>query len=128
MLQPHLSANPMVCLSCGGEVPPENLSLPPDLAEDLGEWAWFFEALHALWLDSGEYEDFARTALEDFDAPVNRRGYALAQKLNALVPSHYFIFRDVGDSYVAPSTCPKCHGELESLMKWLACPSCKIVL
>jgi predicted nucleic acid-binding Zn ribbon protein len=102
--------------------------LPPDLAEDLGEWAWFFEALHALWLDSGEYEDFARTALEDFDAPVNQRGYALAQKLNALVPCRYFIFRDVGDGYVPPSTCPKCHGELESMAKRLSCPSCKIVI
>ena len=109
-------------------MPPERLSLPPDLAEDIGEWAWFFEALHALWLDSGEYEAFARTALEVFDAPVNQRGYAIAQKLNALISCYYFIFRDIDESSVAPSSCPKCHAELEPMLKWLSCPSCKIVI
>ncbi len=128
MLQPHLSANPMVCLSCAGEVPPESLPLPPDLAEELGEWTWFYEAIHTLWLDSGEYEDFARIALEDFAAPANQRGYALAQKLNGLVPCHYFLFHDIVETYVAPTSCPNCQGPLGQLMKWLSCPSCRIAI
>jgi hypothetical protein len=118
----------MVCLACGGEVSPESLSLPAELAEDLGEWAWFYEAIHALWLDSGEYEDFARAALEDFSAPANQRGYALAQKLNTLVSCHYFAFQDIGDDYVAPTACPRCHAPLVPMMKWISCQPCRIVI
>ncbi len=127
ILQPQYSANPITCLSCGGEVPPERLALPPDLADDLGVWTGFHNALHDLWLDSAEYEDFARKALEDFNAPVNQRGYAIAQRFNALTPCHYFIFRDTGvDNYVDASSCPRCDGPLQPKKQWQECSSCRI--
>ena len=44
VLQCHLSANPLSYLSCNLEVPPERLSLPPKLAEDIASWRDFHDA------------------------------------------------------------------------------------
>jgi hypothetical protein len=126
MLQHRLTDNPIVCLSCGGEVPPERIALPPDLADTLGQWNGVYEALYTLWLDSDEYEHFARATLEDFRSSINQRGFDLAQRLNELVPCHYYVFRDAEDDYIDTSSCPRCSGPLHHRLKWRECLPCKI--
>jgi hypothetical protein len=129
MFQPHLTANPLVCSACSGEVPPERISLQPDLAEQIGQWASFQAAFETLWLDSREYEDFARSVLEDFNSPLNQRGYSLSQKLDAHIACRYFLFQDEGrNHYVLLESCPRCQGQLEPTGNWRECRSCKIVV
>jgi hypothetical protein len=65
VVQPHLTANPIVCLTCRGEVLPERIGIDGALAEKIAAWQSFHDAFYTLWLDSGEFECV-------FHAMVNR--------------------------------------------------------
>lgn len=60
--------NPIHCLECNGEVPPERLKLDPHLAEALATWLFTYRAIDSLELASGEYEMWARGQLMDLDS------------------------------------------------------------
>jgi hypothetical protein len=62
VLQDHLSPNPIVCLRCNGEVPPERIGFSAELAEHVAFWKNLHDALFTLWLDSSDYESWARAA------------------------------------------------------------------
>lgn len=93
--------NPLSCLRCNLEVPPERVGFPETLAEELAVWTSFYAAFDTLWLDSGEFEDWARRELSDPESVVNRRGLALVAELNRYRPSYMYWFQEPGaEDYV----------------------------
>jgi hypothetical protein len=55
MLRDGLSDNPLFCVACNGEVPPERLGFDERFAEEIANWLSTHDSLYRLWLDSGEY-------------------------------------------------------------------------
>lgn len=65
-------------------------------------------ALYRLWLDSGEYEEYARACLVDPEGQVNRDGLKVARTLSARVPTRLWFFHDSDDG--EPTRCPFAEG------------------
>lgn len=134
VLQPHLSSNPLTCTVCNLEVPPERIGFSAKLAEALASWQSFHDCFEYLWLDSGEFERWAKAQLCDIDSPVHRRGLGLREQLSRFRPCYYWWFQDSGaedEDFVPLAECPKCGGQLRELgnrFGWLACEACWIVV
>jgi hypothetical protein len=79
-----------------------------------------------LWLDSGDYERWARAELVNMSSSVNRRGLALRARLNVLRRTYYSCFDESG--LVA---CPLCGQPLEEsplgIFRQVVCERCSIV-
>lgn len=106
--------NPLKCLTCGGEVAPERIGISPSLAESLADWRIFQSAFDALWLDSAEFEDWARGHLQDPASPPNVRGMKLARELSSYRPCYLSWFEDAGaDDFLPYAVCPRCSGPLQ---------------
>ena len=84
MLRDGLSDNPLFCVACNGEVPPERLGFDARFAEEIANWLSVYDSLYRLWLDSGEYENWAATRLSDPQSQVNRTGREIVARLNEL--------------------------------------------
>jgi len=69
VLQSRLGSNPLACLRCNGEVAPERVGFTAALAEELAFWRDFHDAFYTLWLDSGEFEDWARALSRTPEVP-----------------------------------------------------------
>jgi hypothetical protein len=129
VLQDHLSSNPIACLKCNGEVPPESIGISAKLANGLAYWRDLDRALHTLWLDSGGYEAWARIQLEDPVGEHNVRGLELVQDLNTYRRTYYWWFQDASvDDFVPVLKCPRCSTELVSCFTHLVCEGCSIVV
>ena len=129
ILQPHLTACPIACVACCLEVPPERAELSAELADQIARWLAFHNAFYTLWLDSGEFEAWAREQLEDLGSPVNVRGRELARNMCDVRRCYYWLFQDTGiDSFSPLVVCPACNGELTPLGRWQACEGCAIVV
>jgi hypothetical protein len=129
VLQGHLSPNPFVCLQCNGEVPPEQIGFSAALAEQVASWRQVHDAIYTLWLDSSDYESWARTQLEDPSGEVNVRGLSLVQDLNTLRRTYYWWFRDTsGIKFVPFSNCPRCQDVLVNRTGHLVCETCSILV
>ncbi len=101
-----LGSNPVHCLRCNGEVPPERLGFDEKLAEAIAFWNFLYGSLNYLWLDSGEYEQWALDRLLDPKGQVNLRGMELSRQLGSLVRTYYLWFQDSDEA--PPETCPVC--------------------
>jgi hypothetical protein len=123
VLQDHLSSVPLACLKCNGEVPPERLGFSAGLAEELAQWRDLHRAFMTLWLDSGEYESWAREQLEDANAPVHLRGSRVVEALNRYRRTYYWWFANQADDKPGPRTsCPRCgEGVVECSINTGAC-------
>ena len=129
VLQDHLSALPLACLRCKGEVPPERIGFSTELAERIAFWRNFHRAFITLWLDSAEYESWARKQLEDPTTPVNVRGLDVVEELNNYRRTYYWWFHDnKAESFEPPSDCPRCKRELQEFSGLLVCNQCSIVV
>src|SRR6266446_2606861 len=73
-----LTDNPLQCDSCRKEVDPERLALTTEETESVARWYAAATALYQLWLDSGEYEEYAKARLLDPNGQVTRDGLKLA--------------------------------------------------
>lgn len=110
-------------------MPPERIGFTSDLAEGLAFWQRLHDALDALWLDSGEYEAWARARLEDPAGRVNVTGLALVNELNNYRRTYYWWFQDESaDNFVPPAKCPRCSAGLSRLFRHLVCEACSIVV
>ncbi len=125
----RLTENPLCCVQCNGEVPPESIGFDGRLAEEIARWRSVSDALYRLWLDSGEYEAWAAVRLLDPAGQVNVDGMRITAALHRLVPTYYRWFRDTEDGEV-PTRCPVCSGPLEDSIREgdLACGACRIVI
>ena len=123
-----LTDNPLHCDSCRREVDPERLKLSVEETEAVAGWFSAASSLYRLWLDSGEYEDYAKARLLDPNGQVNRDGLEVARALSARVPTRLWFFHDTDDG--EPANCPVCRSELDMDVKWGTgkCPKCPIQL
>ena len=125
-----LSYNPIHCVACNLEVPPERLGLPPQLAEAAAFWNWIADGIHRLWLASGAYEDWARSQLADLTSPVNLEGRRLASELNGVRRCYYWCFVDT-DAAAGLVNCPACHRLLRTMssgpFKQAFCDECSLI-
>jgi len=129
MLQAHLSSNPLSCIVCNHEVPPERVGFSEALAEGLAFWQHFHDCFYLLWLDSGEFESWAKTQLEDPASPVNQRALELVSELNAFHRTYHWWFQDTGaEEFLPLSRCPVCHTELVEQHGRQVCEQCSIVV
>ena len=125
--------NPIHCLDCNLEVPPERLSLTADLAEEIASWDWEHGAIETLELASGEYEEWARLRLLDPASPTNVKGRQLAEKVSTLRPCYFWFFQPQSDEdWRPPVTCPVCNEPLEryekGIFSQLLCERDRLVL
>src|SRR3954471_21364918 len=91
-LRYEFSEFPLFCADCTGQIFPSALHLTEDLAEQILSWRTVYTARYDLWLDSSDYEMFARSALLDPAGDVNRRGRALAARLSEQRATYYWWF------------------------------------
>jgi hypothetical protein len=117
---------PLFCVECTGQILPSTLHLTEDLAQEILEWRTVYAALYELWLDSSDYEAFARSALFDPAGNINRRGLAIARRLSEQRATYYWWFSDDADS--SPLQCPVCHTPMEehATRRFRFCHSCHI--
>ena len=128
-----LSENPIHCLRCNQEVPPERLRLDQSLVDAVAHWNRVYGAIDLLELDSGPYEAWARTQLLDPASPPNIEGLAVARKLNEIRRCYFWFFQpNADDDYESPALCPMCQESLraydEGLFPQLLCENDSIVL
>ena len=129
ILQPHLTSNAVSCAVCGLEVTPDRIRFSEQVADEIARWNSFHGAFYTLWLDSGEFESWARQQLERLGSPVNVRGLEIARRITESHKCYYWYFQDTGVEGFSPlSTCPHCSGALSPLGRWLACEACSIVV
>lgn len=121
-----LEDNPLHCDSCRKSVDPERLALTVAETETVARWFSKATALYRLWLDSGEYEEWAKARLIDPNGQVNREGLEVARMLSARVPTRLWFFHDTDDGQ--PTHCPVCRSALDTKVKWGTgrCPQCEI--
>ncbi len=129
VLQDHLSHDPLACLRCNGEVPPQRIGFPASISDELASWRNFHRAFYTLWLDSAEYEKWAATELENPNSPVNLRGLRLVKKLNTYHRTYYWWFQNAGgEGFVPISECPRCSKALVLAWDHLVCETCSIIV
>jgi hypothetical protein len=135
LLQPHLSSNPLSCARCNLEVPPERIGFDEEVAQALAYWHRLYDSLYFLWLDSGDYEEWARMHLCNPSSAVNLQGIALASAISRVRRCYLWWFQDAGwDDWQPPAKCPRCLGQLEIRFKGerpqgvslLVCEPCSI--
>jgi len=130
-----LSYNPVHCMNCNLEVRPEMLRLASEAAtiDAIAFWRRLYDAIDWLWLDSGEYEDWAKQQLSDISSAVHVRGRAVQNDLNRLRRCYYWFFQDQSsDDYEPLEDCPSCGKPLQPYTQGIfpqaICESCSIVV
>lgn len=121
-----LTDNPIHCEFCRREVDPERIALTAEETDEVAKWFMKAQALYALWLDSGEYEEYAKARLLDTEGEVNRNGLAVAELLSKKIPTRLWLFCDTDDG--EPTNCPICGNPLDLNVKWGTgrCRTCKV--
>ncbi len=124
-----LSSNPIRCINCNKELSPERLEPTAEMVEVVVSWRQFYSCFYWLWLDSGEFEEWAYQQLSNPRSPVNQRSYRVCQVLSTLRPCYYWYFQDTGaDDFESLSHCPNCGGNLTRLFERLVCEACQILI
>jgi hypothetical protein len=111
-----LTDNPLHCGFCRREVDPERLQLTALETEQIAQWFSAADALYRLWLDSGQYEAYAKARLLDPKGQVNVKGLEAASMLSAKIPTKYWFFWDTDDG--VPTQCPICGSKLDTNVRW----------
>ncbi len=125
--------NPIHCMQCNLEVPPETLDLSSELITGLAFWRFNYAAIDHLWLASGDYELWAKEQLSNVSNRLNGEGRELQGELNELRRCYYWLFQDESaEDYEPMSHCPAC-GEALTLSPYgifaqLVCEKCSIVI
>jgi hypothetical protein len=123
-----LTSNPLTCAKCKKEVEPARLAFSVELVEAVQSWRNFYEAFYFLWLDSAEFEEWARGHLVDPKSVVNQRGLELCHRISAVRECYYWWFDDVDEENTSPiKDCPVCAQKLVSGFDRLVCKECKII-
>ncbi|WP_339612831.1 hypothetical protein [uncultured Rubinisphaera sp.] len=111
-----LTDNPIHCASCRGEIDPERLQLTENEVESIVRWHSVASALYRLWLDSGEYEHYAKEKLLDPRGQINQQAQELAIAMSLRLPTRFWYFHDTEDG--DPIRCPVCGNQLDAAVEW----------
>jgi muconolactone delta-isomerase len=111
-----LTDNPIHCGACRREIDPERLQLTTEETEAIARWLSAASALYRLWLDSGEYENYAKARLSDPNGQVNVDGLTIARALSSKWPTRIWFFHDTEDG--EPTHCPVCGRPLDKGVTW----------
>ncbi len=127
-----LGYNPLHCVDCNLERDPKSLDLSKSLIQAIAFWRNIYDAIDRLWLDSGEYETWAKEELKNIHSPINQRGMALRKDLDQIHRCYYWYFQDQSDEEYEPIThCPNCHEPLTiysgGIFRQLICEQCSII-
>lgn len=132
VLRPRLGPNPLACLRCNAEAPPERIGLSESLADEIAGFRDFHGAFDHLWLDSGEFEAFAAAELANPTSVVNRRGLQLVERLARVHEAYYGWFQDgTAEPPAVFEDCPACGRSLETYAGRFPrklCRGCRIAL
>ncbi|HQR06364.1 MAG TPA: DUF2310 family Zn-ribbon-containing protein [Gemmatales bacterium] len=131
ILRDGLSKNPLFCANCNGEVPPERLGFDAKFAEEIANWLWLYDSLYCLWLNSGEYELWAKARLLDSVGQVNVQGRKIVEKLSTITRTYYWWFDDSeGEEERRLKICPICTQTLEEYLNknCRICEACRILV
>ncbi len=120
-----LVPNPLRCATCNKEVIPEKLRLTAAQIEMVAGWNNFYGSVYRLWLDSGEYENWAKTELNTIASPVNQRGIKCCETLSETIPVYLWWFQEYGERR---DRCPNCNHRLIAAFNWDICESCRILV
>jgi hypothetical protein len=120
--------NPIHCATCRKEIDPERLGLSASEVDEIASCFGVYRSLYTLWLDSREYEAYAKQKLIDPNGQVNQKGMAVAQRLSKKWPSYYWWFYDTDDG--TPERCPSCSGPLDQSVRWGIgkCDRCYVIV
>lgn len=123
-----LMENPIQCFRCKGIVDPARLTLSEPQVASVARWCSVFGALYDLWLDSGEYERWAKEQMLRRGGQVNVQGIAAAAALSETLPTYYWWFHETDDPI--PTSCPWCGGPVTPAIRHgeCQCDSCRIVI
>jgi hypothetical protein len=123
-----LTDNPIHCFHCKGLLDPQRLDMSKDQVDLVSSWHRQFRALYDLWLDSGEYESWAKSQLLAPNGQVNRIGLTATSSLTKLLPTYYWWFHDESDQ--VPENCPLCYKALSPAGRHGhgECLDCQIVI
>jgi hypothetical protein len=126
LLVDSFSDNPINCDFCGKEVDPERIHLTAKETDAVVDWFAQEQALFGLWMNSCEYEDYAKSKLLDMSGDVNRNGLAAAELLSKRIPTRVWLFHDAEDGEL--TSCPVCGEPLDLDVKWGtgSCRMCRI--
>ncbi len=124
-----LTRNPIRCLKCNQELHPEQWEPTAEMVEIVASWRRFHSCFYGLWLDSGEFEEWACQQLSNPHSPVNQRSYEVCQILSEVRLCYYWYFQDTGaDNFESRSCCPRCQGNLTKRFDRLVCEDCLILI
>ena len=122
-----MTSNPLHCIQCKGEIPPQWLELKASLVEAIASWRDTHDSLYWLWLESGAYEQWAKSELLNAKGAMNQDGLQIRCDLHSILQCEYWWFTDSDDP--EPTNCPVCTSALsESETAWgtYHCPACHI--
>jgi predicted nucleic acid-binding Zn ribbon protein len=126
-----LGYNPIHCMDCNREVPPERLGLEERHIQALAHWRHIYDAIDRLWLDSGDYEAWACAQLADPNSGVNQMGRRVCKELQEVSRFYYYCFQNEPEESEEPvRVCPICEGDLEdypSRIPQQVCQECSLV-
>jgi hypothetical protein len=120
--------NPINCYRCKKEIDPEKIMLTPGQVDLIASCFNVYGSLYNLWIDSGEYEQWAKSRLLDRKGQVNISGMKLAESLSEGFPTYYWWFWDADDG--DPECCPNCNAPLDKYVYWGTgkCDKCRIII
>jgi len=123
-----MTANPIRCFSCKGHVDPVRLELTNAQVEAVAGWDRVFGSLYRLWLDSGEYELWAKSQLLRRDGQVNVMGMDARAALGSVRPTYYWWFHHSDDE--EPQSCPWCSGAVRPAERHglKQCDKCSVIV
>jgi hypothetical protein len=107
-----LTCNPIHCYTCKGSIDPESIKLSEYEVDLISSWHNVFSALYHLWLDSGQYELWAKEKLLENKGEVNKSGLAVVNVLSKKIPTYYWWFHSAED--LVPVNCPNCNKALDN--------------
>lgn len=110
---------PLSCGECMGVVPLYRIPHTTEHGtyEDIRNWVHRYDALNALWFDSGVGEQFAYRQLSRHDSDLSSTGRSICRRIEKLTgtPTYYYLCRWYARSVPAERRrrCPSCN------RKWL---------
>ena len=101
------------------------------LAESIADWNSVYRSIDILWLDSQDYENWAKNEMQNINSVINRRGREISKELSKKKLCYYWLFQAGEDDNVPElKNCPICNTpfkKLETKLPQFVCEVCKII-